>query len=71
MQRSSPYENALIEQMKIVVSIKSVNAKILAQESGVSVDRIYRIRKGAAGDLTWPEVHAMQAAIKKMANHAA
>ena len=70
MQKNNLYETALTEQASIVTSIKSVSAKILAEKSGVDLERIYRIRKGKAGDLTWPEVQAMRRAMRIMFNHA-
>ena len=69
-----PYEQALIDQMDLIVSIKQFPAKDLCSHSGVDIERIYRIRKGTSGDLTWPEGQAIKAAMrtiaKNMARHA-
>ena len=60
------YEQAQIEQKKIMKSLNNLNVKWLHYATGIDKSRIYRIRQGQADNMTWAEVQAIRRAVRTL-----
>ena len=54
------YEEVLQEHSRIESRIKMFSAQMIADKSGVDIQRIYSWRRGKLSKFTWPEFEALR-----------
>ena len=59
-------QEKMAEQEKAVELSKVVSAGWLADKTGIDMARIYRIRQGRAGKISWSEIESIRQAIKTL-----